>query len=107
MLSLTSGEYTLLVALARSQPSPLAALANELAMDRTTLIANLKPLERRGLVQSLVPEGSRARHLALTGAGRALLAEAVPAWRAVQDRLRTRLSAPETTFVDLRRLSRP
>jgi DNA-binding MarR family transcriptional regulator len=106
-LGLTSGQYTLLVALARPEPPPLVALAEELAMDRTTLIANLKPLERRGLVASLTPEGGRARHLALTLAGRALLARAVPLWREVQARLRPRLAAPETTYADLRRLARP
>jgi DNA-binding MarR family transcriptional regulator len=106
-LGLTSGQYTLLVALARPEPPPLATLAEALAMDRTTLIANLKPLERRGLVASLTPEGGRARHLALTPAGQALLARAIPAWREVQARLRPLLAAPETTYADLRRLARP
>jgi len=106
-LGLTSGQFTLLVGLSRPEPPPLQALAAELAMDRTTLIANLKPLERRGLVGSIMPEGGRVRHLALTPAGRDLLARAVPVWRSVQDRLRPRLAAPETTYADLRRLSRP
>lgn len=106
-LGLTSGQYTLLVSLARPEPPPLQTLAEELAMDRTTLIANLKPLERRGLVGSVVPDGGRVRHLALTPEGWALLARAVPVWRGVQDRLRPRLAAPETTYADLRRLARP
>jgi DNA-binding MarR family transcriptional regulator len=106
-IGLTAGQYTLLVALARPEPPPLQALADELAMDRTTLIANLKPLERRGLVASVVPEGGRARHLALTPEGQVLLRRAVPVWRAVQERLRLRLAAPETTYADLRRLARP
>ena len=50
-------------------------------MDRTTLTANLKPLERRGLVEMLVnPADRRSRLLKLTDAGRALLAEAVQIW---------------------------
>lgn len=106
-LGLTSGQYTLLVALARAEPPGLALLAEELAMDRTTLIANLKPLERRGLVGSTTRDGGRARRLVLTPAGRALLARAVPVWRQVQDRLRPRLAAPDTTYADLRALARP
>jgi DNA-binding MarR family transcriptional regulator len=50
-----------------------------LAMHRTTLTANLKPLERRGLVKGATdPADRRSRRLILTPAGRALLLEAVP-----------------------------
>ena len=57
---------------------PVAAL---LAMDRTTLTANLKPLERRVLVKIMVdPKDRRSRLLGLTDAGRALLKSAVPIW---------------------------
>ena len=56
-----------------------------LAMDRTTLTANLKPLERRGLVTVTVDEADRrSRRMALTPAGRRLLAEAMPLWKAAQ-----------------------
>jgi DNA-binding MarR family transcriptional regulator len=51
-------------------------------MDRTTLTAALKPLQRRRLVTVLVDaEDRRSRRLKLTAAGRALLARAVPVWR--------------------------
>jgi DNA-binding MarR family transcriptional regulator len=105
-LDLTSGQYTLLVAISRPDAPGLAVLAAELAMDRTTLIANLKPLERRGLVASGIPDGERARYLQLTAEGRSLLGRAVPLWREVQARLRPILAAPETTYADLRALAR-
>jgi DNA-binding MarR family transcriptional regulator len=51
-------------------------------MDRTTLTAALKPLERRGLVAVRVnPSDARSRLIALTGEGLALLSRAVPVWR--------------------------
>jgi DNA-binding MarR family transcriptional regulator len=51
-------------------------------MDRTTLTANLKPLERRGLVKvSVDKDDKRSRRLTITTAGRALLAKAYPLWR--------------------------
>lgn len=57
---------------------PVAAL---LAMDRTTLTAALKPLERRGLVKaSRDPADRRSRLLTLTAEGRELMARAVPLW---------------------------
>jgi DNA-binding MarR family transcriptional regulator len=51
-------------------------------MDRTTLTAALKPLERRALVAVMVDAADRrSRRLKLTPAGLALLARAVPVWR--------------------------
>ncbi|MGP1395459.1 MAG: MarR family winged helix-turn-helix transcriptional regulator [Inquilinaceae bacterium] len=80
---LTNGQFSLLMALNRPQPPRVGDLAPLLAMDRTTLTANLKPLERRGLVEILVdPQDRRSRRLTLTDAGRDLLIAAVPAWRA-------------------------
>jgi DNA-binding MarR family transcriptional regulator len=51
-------------------------------MDRTTLTANLKPLERRGLLAiSVDKEDRRSRRLALTRPGRGLLTKAFPIWK--------------------------
>jgi len=56
-----------------------------LAMDRTTLTANLKPLERRGLLKVSVDDADkRSRRLSLTPAGRAQLRLALPIWRRAQ-----------------------
>lgn len=83
---LTNGQFSLMIALNRPEPPRMADLAPFLAMDRTTLTAALKPLERRGLV-SVIPdaEDRRARRLLLTEAGRDLLVEALPVWRATHD----------------------
>jgi DNA-binding MarR family transcriptional regulator len=81
-LGLTNGQFSLLMSLNRPEPPPMAPVAELLAMDRTTLTAALKPLQRRGLVEVLVdPADRRGRRLKLTAAGGALLAQAVPIWR--------------------------
>ena len=55
-------------------------------MDRTTLTANLKPLERRGLVETKVdPADRRGRLLVLTASGRDLLQSALPIWQHTQN----------------------
>ena len=60
----------------------MAAVASLLAMDRTTLTAALKPLERRGLLEITAdPSDRRARVMKLTPKGRRLLARAVPIWK--------------------------
>lgn len=81
-LELTNGQFSLLMSLNRPTPPGMGAVAELLAMDRTTLTAALKPLERRGLVEvSPAPTDKRTRLLALTPAGRALLARALPIWQ--------------------------
>ena len=78
---LTNGQFSLLMSLNRPQPPAMGPVASLLAMDRTTLTAALKPLERRGLVE-ISPDRSdrRSRILKLTDEGRSLLAGAMPTW---------------------------
>ena len=78
---LTNGQFSLLMSLNRPEPPPMAPVASLLAMDRTTLTAALKPLERRGLVKVWQdPADRRSRILALTAKGKSLLARAFPVW---------------------------
>ena len=105
-LGLTSGQYSTMMSQNRPEPPSIGSVASLLAMDRTTLTAALKPLQRRGLVTVMVDGNDRrSRRLKLTPAGRALLARAVPVWqrthakierlvpRAGADRLRRDLRA--------------
>ncbi len=80
-LGLTNGQFSLMMSLNRPDPPAMGAVASLLAMDRTTLTAALKPLERRGLVEVTAdPADRRSRLLTLTPAGMALLSRAVPVW---------------------------
>jgi DNA-binding MarR family transcriptional regulator len=107
-VGLTSGQFSLLMSLNRPEPARMAQVSTVLAMDRTTVTANLKPLERRGLVKVTVDKSDkRGRLLTLTAAGKALLAEAVPIWKrehAAIERLITN-SSPDRLRADLRALS--
>jgi len=81
-VGLTSGQFSLLMALNRPQPPRMGEVAALLAMDRTTLTANLKPLERHGLVRVTVDAADkRSRRLELSAAGRAALTAALPLWQ--------------------------
>ncbi len=77
-------------------------------MDRTTLTAALKPLERRGLVR-IVPDSAdrRSRVLVLTTKGRQLMARAVPVWQTTHDEVERRLpdGDPERLRKGLRTLA--
>jgi DNA-binding MarR family transcriptional regulator len=81
-LDLTNGQFSLLTSLNRPEPPAMGSVASLLAMDRTTLTAALKPLERRKLVKIAVDkEDKRSRRLIITPAGRALLGKAFPIWK--------------------------
>jgi DNA-binding MarR family transcriptional regulator len=107
-LGLTNGQFSLLMSLNRPVPAAMGSVAALLAMDRTTLTAALKPLERRGLVRVAVDVSDRrSRIMTLTPAGRRLLADAVPIWKrthAAIDRLLGE-SDPDRLRADLRALS--
>ena len=83
----------------------MGPVAELLAIDRTTLTAALKPLHRRGLV-SITSDGKdrRTRRLALTEAGRDLLAEAMRIWCATHADLERALPDAARLRADLRAL---
>jgi DNA-binding MarR family transcriptional regulator len=107
-LNLTNGQFSLMMGLNRPEPAGMAAVASLLAMDRTTLTAALKPLQRRGLVKIKVDAADRrSRLLLLTPKGRRLLVRAFPVWKrnhaAVEKLLGSR--EPERLRKNLRALS--
>ncbi|MBP2560412.1 DNA-binding MarR family transcriptional regulator [Neorhizobium galegae] len=80
-IGLTNGQFSLMMSLNRPQPAPMGQVASLLAMDRTTLTAALKVLERRGLVEATVdPKDRRGRLLRLTDDGMTMLSAALPIW---------------------------
>jgi DNA-binding MarR family transcriptional regulator len=105
---LTNGQFSLLMSLNRPEPPPMGPVAALLAMDRTTLTAALKPLDRRGLVQITPdPADRRSRILRLTDEGRKLLAAALPVWKQTHDEIDSAMSDadPETLRRALRALA--
>jgi DNA-binding MarR family transcriptional regulator len=105
---ITSGQFSLLMSLNRPTPPRISDIAALLGMDRTTLTANLKPLERQGLVEGdRDPADRRSRLLRLTGAGQDVLAAALPVWREVHEAIDRLLpdTDPQQFRADLRTLS--
>jgi DNA-binding MarR family transcriptional regulator len=103
---LTNGQFSLLMSLNRPDPPSMGPVASFLAMDRTTLTAALKPLERRGLV-SIAPDPSdrRSRILKLTAKGANLLARAVPVWKQTHHEIEQHIQAPDELRKNLHALS--
>jgi DNA-binding MarR family transcriptional regulator len=105
-LGLTSGQFSLLTSLNRPVAPSIGTVAAALAMDRTTLTANLKPLERRRLVKVVVGKNDKRNHLLqLTGAGHRLLDEALPVWRQTHAAVERRIPGTDRLRADLAALS--
>jgi DNA-binding MarR family transcriptional regulator len=101
---LTNQQFSLLMSLNRPSPPPMGPVAALLGMDRTSLTAALKPLERRGLVEIVASETDRrARLLRLTDAGETLLAAAMPIWDRTHNEIESELPGmdPDRLRADL------
>src|SRR5829696_8135227 len=80
-------QFTLLVAVALSEPVPITRLADALDLDRTTLARDLKPLTEQGLVQIAAGEDRRMRVVRLTSQSRQAIGRAYPLWQRAQARI--------------------
>jgi len=77
-------QFTILYKLAKHGPMTIKRLASLIAMDRTTLATNLKPLEREGLLATAPAEDRRARNIQITELGRKRYDDALPLWADIQ-----------------------
>lgn len=86
-LGLRITQLTLLMALQKTESITITKLSDVLAMDRTTLSRELKPLAEQGLISISEGDDRRRRLIALTPTGRTKLETAVPLWRDAQTRV--------------------
>jgi len=84
---LTSSQFSILIVVEERPGVGMRELADELVMDRTSLVRALKPLQRDGLVAvgAAGSGGPRQNALRLTPAGLAKLAQAIPLWNDAQN----------------------
>jgi DNA-binding MarR family transcriptional regulator len=83
---LKSTQFTILVGVAKTQPTSVGALSSLLVIDSTTLTRGLKRLQGDGLLTVSKRAAKRQRFVTLTPAGEKLLADSLPAWRVAQER---------------------
>jgi DNA-binding MarR family transcriptional regulator len=95
-VGLNNWQFSLLMSLNQPSAPTVNGLAEQLGMDRTTTTKNLRPLERRGLVEIRHDEeDARVRRIVLTDAGRALLADAVRHWQIANKAVESKLKRGE------------
>lgn len=81
-----STQFSILVAVAKGEPTSIGALSSVLVIDSTTLTRSLKRLQKDGMLTVSRRAAMRQRFVSLTPKGVKLLANSLPAWRAAQER---------------------
>lgn len=101
-LGLKVTQFSLLRTVARMEGPSLTALAEEMALERSTLGRNVAVLERQGLVQLFGGFDLRERTVSLTPRAAKLLERAVPLWDKAQKRVERSLGTQGvSTLFDL------
>jgi len=101
---LKASQLSVLAAVDALEAPSIVALSKALAMDRTTLSRNLRPLVAAGLV--VMREDGRSRTTTITAQGQAAIKAAFPLWRKAQSELLRRMGEPlvDSTRAQLVRL---
>jgi DNA-binding MarR family transcriptional regulator len=95
-VGLGSRQFSILQMLHSHGEATITNLADMIAMDRTTMASNLKPLMREGLVTVATSAADRrARIAAITPEGDLRLRKALPLWRAVQTQFEEKFGVHE------------
>ncbi|NBO03392.1 MAG: MarR family transcriptional regulator [Betaproteobacteria bacterium] len=98
-VALNNGQFSILVAVSAMQPVSIQGLGERLGMDRTTVTAALKPLQRRALIVIEIAEDDlRGRCVSLTPVGRKLLKRAVPLWEKAQESIALLVGGEASAF---------
>ncbi|WP_296942661.1 MarR family winged helix-turn-helix transcriptional regulator [uncultured Massilia sp.] len=90
-VGVTSTQFSILVYVDEVNAASMKELVEVLAMERTSVVRALQPLERDGFL-AIGPheEDARRNVVRLTDAGRRKLAEAMPVWQAAQEEFERR-----------------
>ena len=95
-------QYSVLANVGQDDGLSITELAERMAMDRTTLTRNLRPMARAGWIEIGPGPDRRSRAVGITDAGRRVFETAFPLWQDVERRFRRSLG--RDTAADLRRL---
>lgn len=95
-LGITNWQFSLLMQVVGARAPSIGELAEMLVMDRTTITANLKPLERQGLVVVRRDEADgRSRRVVLTKEGMRLMSAAYAIWTDVNAEALKKIAAQD------------
>ena len=80
-------QFSILAVLAAAGPETISRLSHILAMDRTTLTRNLRPMEKSDTIKLARGEDPRSKRVHLTPKGKRIFVNAFPHWEKTQKRV--------------------
>lgn len=96
---LSSSQFSLLVLVARMDGASRAEIGRANHQERSTSTRNLQLVLDQGWAEEMVPENGRSRPIVISQAGRDLLVQAMPAWRAAQVKVKQLLGMDGATAI--------
>jgi DNA-binding MarR family transcriptional regulator len=94
-LGIKSTQFSLLAIIKGKAPSSITAMAEKLAMERTSLIRTLELMESKGLVSLAEEVYRRERKISITKKGEEVLEKAIPLWQQMQNKFAQRIGAEQ------------
>ena len=94
--NLSVGQFSLLWNLDTIGESSVTKLADNVGLERSTVVRNLKPLIEGGYIKDSAQDNSRARKLVVTAKGKAVVAKGVPLWKQAQKKIYNTLGTENT-----------
>ncbi|WP_018704773.1 MarR family winged helix-turn-helix transcriptional regulator [Anaeromusa acidaminophila] len=88
-------QYSLLNHLKRLGPLSMSEFSQAIRLERTTLVRNLKILEKMGLISIVAAKKAHANQVCITGSGLESLEMALPYWQQAQERTKELLDEEE------------
>ena len=92
---ITVNQYSALVHLKKLKSASVSDLAKNMRLERSTLVRNLKPLQKAGYIKDISKDSERNRKLILDASGESLLKMADPLWMKAQETVKDRLGEEE------------
>ncbi len=81
---LTAAQYYLLITLWRLGSANITHWAEHVGLERSTMVRNIRPLQKRGLIETAP---GRGKTFTLSAQGRQILNSAVPLWQKAQKKV--------------------
>lgn len=91
LCGLTINKLSILKNIDRIGICSVTTLANHMGLERTTLVRNLKPLLKKGLVEDISCKEKRSCQLKITSSGNKILEDGVLLWNEAQNEIDEKL----------------
>ena len=96
---ITLNQFSIIINLNNMSMATTTELAQQIGLERSTLVRNLKAIMAMGYIENVSEEKERNNHLRVTSSGRHLLKLTIPVWQSVQDKISESLGSENAALL--------